>query len=772
MLRSGSSSRRYWALVIAGPLLILAAAAAADEPVICPSAANNLLRSAPPVAGAARSSPSATHIGAGAPFDITSDAATLGVGGDTILQGNVQVLQGDRELRANHAHYDPAHNSLELEGSVEYTDSLMHVTGIGGNYTQNEGADFTAAQFELHQPPARGAARFMHVTPDGKIRLEQVRFTTCPKEDTVWQLRANEIDLDTHARIGTAHSTKVDFEGVPVLYLPYLSFPLSNDRKSGFLFPTFGNSSTSGLQLSVPYYWNIAPNLDATIEPTEYQKRGVELGGEVRYLTSVQHGDFAFNYLPDDRLDNGEERSYVKLQHVSELPDDVRLTINAENVSDPEYFEDFSQGTAATSTAFLERTARLSYRDENWRLSGEMQQFQTLVPTYILSDYQRPYAEVPRLVADGNFTLGSAEQLRYGFDSELVDFTRAVGLRGWRFDLLPSASLDFSAPGYFVRPGVAWRFTQYELSDLPFPSPRDNALSAVPLINAESPDRSPSRALPTLSFDTGLLFEREADSAGSRILTLEPRMLYVYTPYRPQNDLPLFDTALPDLNMVELFRTNRYVGADRVGDADQLSVGATSRLLDATDGTQFLAASLGQIYYFKAPRVLLPDEAPETSGTSDMVAQLALTAYKHWSANFDLEWNPTTFAGERTEVGVQYHPAPEQVLNLTYRMQRDQIKQIEASGAWPISRKWNLYSRFVYSLLDEKMLDQFAGFEYGACCWRLRLVGRRYLSNPLGQQSTGVYIQLELTGLASVGSAADALLTEAIPGYKPPQVIH
>jgi LPS-assembly protein len=772
MLRSRPSSRRYWALVIAGPFIMMAASAGADETVICPSSATNLTRTATPVAGATHLGASAPRIGADAPFDITSDAATLGVGGDTILQGNVQVLQGDRELRANHAHYDPTHESLDLEGSVEYTDSLMHVTGIGGNYTQNAGADFSAAQFELHQPPSRGSAEVLHLTSDGKIRLEHVRFTTCPKEDTVWQLRANEIILDTHARVGTARSTKVDFEGVPVLYLPYLSFPLSSDRKSGFLFPTIGNSSTSGLQLAVPYYWNIAPNVDATVEPMEYQKRGVDLGGELRYLTSAQHGALAFDFLPNDRLDNGEDRSYVKLQHVAELPDDVRLTINAENVSDPQYFEDFSQGTAATSTAFLERTARLSYRDENWRLSGEMQEFQTLVPTYILTDYQRPYAEVPRLVADGNFTWGSAEHVRYGFESELVDFTRAVGVHGWRFDLLPQASLDFSAPGYFVRPAVAWRFTQYELSDIPIPVPRDNASVLTSNLVEESPDHAPSRALPTLSFDTGLLFEREADSAGSRLLTLEPRMLYVYTPYRPQNDLPLFDTALPDLNLVELFRTNRYVGADRVGDADQVSVGATSRLLDAKDGTQFLAATLGQIYYFKAPQVLLPGEEPLASGSSDMVAQLALTAYKHWSANLDLEWDPRTFAGERTEVGVQYHPAPEQVLNLTYRMQRDRLKQIEASGAWPVGHNWNLYSRVVYSLLDEKMLDQFAGFEYGACCWRLRLVGRRFLSNPTGKQSTGVYLQLELTGLASVGSAADALLTEAIPGYKPSQVIH
>jgi LPS-assembly protein len=747
MPRLGSSSRRYRALLCAALPLIIAVAAHANEPVICPSSTTGLTHPASSPTGELR-------IGANAPFNITSDTATLGEGGEATVEGNVQVLQGDRELHANHAHYDPKHNTLDVEGGVEYSDPLVHVTGGGGSYTQNVGAEFNGAQFELHQPPAHGTADFIHLTPDGKIRLDHVRFTTCPKEDPVWQLRANEIILDTHARIGTARQTKIDFKGVPVLYLPYLSFPLSSDRKSGFLFPTIGNSSTNGLELAIPYYWNIAPNMDATIEPMEYQKRGLDLGGEFRYLTSSQHGDLAFDFLPDDRLDNGQDRSHVKLVHVSDLPDDWRLTINAESVSDQEYFQDFSQGTAGTSTAFLERSALLSYRDENWRLAGELQQFQTLVPTYILPYIDRPYAEAPRLVADGHFAMGPAEELQYGFDSELVDFTRPDGVKGWRFDVLPQLSLDLSAPGYFIRPAVNWRFTQYALQD-----------------TAPGQDNAPTRELPTASFDTGLIFERESGSGGSRLLTLEPRILYVYTPYRPQDELPLFDTALPDLNMVELFRTNRYVGDDRIGDADQVSVGATSRLLDAKDGTQFLAASLGQIYYFKTPRVLLPDEAP-VSGSSDMVAQIALTAYKHWSSSLDVEWDPRTFAGERAEVSLQYHPAPEQVLNLTYRMQRDTIRQVESSGAWPIGNKWSLYGRVVYSMLDEKMLDRFAGFEYGACCWKIRLVGRRYLNSPTGNQETGVYVQLELTGLASVGSAADALLTEAIPGFKPTQVPH
>jgi LPS-assembly protein len=770
MLRSGSSSCRYWALWIAGLSVSVASLAGADEKLICPTAANTLTHSTSttPIAAAGRIDPNA-------PIDITSDEAVLGVGGDAVLKGNVHMRQGDRDLRAGNGHYDPKSTSFDVQGGVEYTDPLVHVTGAGGNYAQNEGADFTSAEFELRQRSARGAADVMHLTPDGKIRLQRVRFTTCPKEDQAWQLRANAVTLDTRNRVGTARDAKIDFKGVPILYLPWVSFPLSNDRKSGFLFPTFGNTTTSGLQLAVPYYWNIAPNVDATVEPMEYQKRGIDLGGELRYLTSRQHGDFAFDFLPNDRLAGGDDRTHVKLQHVAELPDDFRLTLNAENVSDTKYFEDFSQGSAATSTAFLERTARVSYRDENWRISGELQQFQTIDD--LLQPEERPYAQVPRIVADGNFAYGSAEQLRYGFDSELVDFTRSVGVRGWRFDLRPAASLDFSTPGFFVRPGVAWRFTRYELTD-----------------TAPGQQSAPSRTLPTVSFDTGLLFERESGATGARTLTLEPRVLYTYTPYRQQDQLPLFDTALPDLNLVELFRTNRYVGADRVSDADQVSVGATSRLLDAKDGTQFLAATLGQIYYFKKPRVELPGALPgelpaAASGSSDMVAQLALTAYKHWSANLDVEWNPRNFESERLEAGLQYHPAPDEVLNFTYRQQRepvgscpilageatpscDRLEQVETSGTWPIGRQWNLYGRIVYSLLDQKALDRFAGFEYGACCWRLRLVGRRFLSTRTGQQDTGVFIQLELAGLASVGSAADALLTEAIPGYKPSRVTH
>jgi LPS-assembly protein len=228
---------------------------------------------------------------------------------------------------------------------------------------------------------------------------------------------------------------------------------------------------------------------------------------------------------------------------------------------------------------------------------------------------------------------------------------------------------------------------------------------------------------------------------------------------------------LPDLNLVQLFRTNRYVGADRVSDADQVSLGVTSRLFDADSGTQFLAMTLGQIYYFKQPRVLLPDELDRDSHTSDFVAQVALTGYKNWNADFGMQWNPDQSRYERAEANLQFKPHGEQVINLGYRFQRDRLEQAEISGAWPIGQRWNIFTRYVYSMRDDKSLERFAGLEYRACCWRLRAVGRKFVSSRTGDEDTGIYLQLELTGLASVGSAADAFLAGAIRGYERPETI-
>jgi LPS-assembly protein len=773
------------------------AAARADEPPPCPTQAPPATPAGTTASAAARArsakpaTPAATLKGGGK-IEITSDQeAKVGLDGTGTVRGNVVVRQGDREIHAREVHYDQKNESVKAVGQVEYSDPLIHIAGAGGgSYSATGGANIKSAQFQMKQRAARGTAADISASPDGVLSLRGVTFTTCPLHNDAWLIKAESIVLDTRTEIGTGRDAKVDFMGVPLIYLPWMSFPLDTERKSGFLFPTVGNTSSSGVQLSTPYYFNLAPNMDFTFEPTIYTKRGADLGGDFRYLTVESRGELQWNYLPDDSVFGGT-RSRVQFNDVSELPHDLRLTIDAQNVSDPLYFQDFSQTPEGTSTAFLDRSAILSYRDDHWQIDGQAQQYQTIDDTLPVDD--RPYARVPRLAAASRYSYDDI--LLYGFDSEVVNFQHAagaIGPEGWREDLMPQASLDFTGAGYFLRPALAWRLTAYQLDEL-----------------LPGEVHAPSRSLPLASVDSGLVFEKPTGSRNQRTLTLEPRLLYLYVPYRNQNQLPVFDTALPDLTPLQLFSTNRYVGADRVSDANQMSAGVTSRLLDAVDGREFLTATIGQTYYFQTPRVMLPEETPVTGKRSDFVAQVAVTAFQNWSADIAEQWDAQTGTSERTMVNLQYKPAPDAVVNLAYRYERftqvpeyvqgivpitclpvgsplppppapgqpppelptcdnQGFDQVDASAAWPIRRNWTVFLRDVYSIKDSKELERFFGFEYRSCCWRLRLGARRYVSSFTGAQDTGVWLQLELAGLAGVGSASDTSLTEEIRGYTPP----
>jgi LPS-assembly protein len=684
---------------------------------------------------------------AGGKIDVTSDEATLATNGDATLQGNVRVRQGDREIRAEDVEYDGDNNAFKVRGKVHFEDPLVNVTGNDGNYSPTAGADFKAAEFQMKEPQARGEAKSLNLTPQGILRLEGVRFTTCPLNDQSWELMANSLRLDTGQQVGSGRGARVDFKGVPILYMPWLTFPLGDQRKSGFLFPSGGHTTRSGFQVAVPYYFNLAPNFDYTFEPVFYSRRGLDFSGDTRYMSPRNRTDLVYHILPSDDLVQ-DDRSYVNLKHTTELPADFRFRIDAANASDNQYFEDFAQGPEGTSVAFVERLAQLTYRDEHWRFAAEAQQFQTITQT--LLDVQQPYARVPRIIAAADFGLGPDGVFRYGLDSEVVNFQRDTGVTGWRVDATPVIGFDFEGAGYFMRPEVAWRYTSYQLDD-----------------TLVGQDDSPSRSLSIASLDTGLLFERPSGSRGQRTLTLEPRALYLHVPFRNQDALPMFDTGLPDLSLVQLFRTNRYVGADRVSDANQISVGVTSRLLDTATGTQFLAATLGQTLYFDTPRVTIPGEIPRTGDTSDFIAQLTLTAYKDWNIDLGTQWNPDSNQTQRSTVNLQYRPEDDQVVNLGYRFQRGRIEQSDVSTAFPLTQKWNAFARYVYSMRDDKALERFLGFEYRSCCWRARVLGRRFVSNRTGEQDTGVYLQLELNGLASVGSAADSFLETAIRGYSP-----
>lgn len=740
-------SRPFFGAAIVGAALaasLQTSAAVAAEPAVlqalplCPEQA---MQPQPPQPPRTRRAP----IQHDEPLDVTSDQGRYEVGGDATVTGQVVVRQSDRRLTADQVHVDPDTERVDASGHVQYDDPELTLRGDAGRYQDGAG-QFSNAQFDLVQQPGHGKAATLALDANGIVHLTDVTFTTCPPGNTAWQIRANSVRLDTEGQAGIARDAKVEFQGVPILYLPWISFPLGNERESGFLFPSIGDSSSGGLQLSTPYYLNLAPNYDLTLQPTFYSRRGLDYMADFRFLTTGSRGSLDFNVLPHDQVAD-QERSRIRVNDVTELPDNWRLRISAENVSDTAYFEDFSQGVDSTSLTFLPRQLELSYRDDHWRSGLMLSNFQTLDTELASTD--RPYTELPRIYADGLWAMHSILPLQFGFDSEAVDFRRNAGVQGWRLDLQPHAELLFDGAGYFLHPGIAFRSTTYDLTD-----------------TATGEASTPSRNLPIASVDAGLIFERDTDS-GSRRITLEPRLMYLYVPYRNQDSLPVFDTGLPDLNTVELFRDNRYVGADRIGDANQVSAGVTTRIFASDSGTRYLSATLGETFYLSQPRVTLPDEVAPGRQSSDLIAQVELKAFEHWSVDAGLQWDHQDSRAQESDVRVQYRPDGDSVVNLGYRFQRGLLEQADFSIAWPVTHEWSLYGRMLYSLSDHDSIDQFAGVQYSSCCWGIRVVARHYLSSRTGQQDTGLYLQLELKGLSNVGTASDAFLERGIRGYSP-----
>ncbi len=675
-------------------------------------------------------------------IEITSDGAEFSRSGEGRLLGHVVVRQGNRTLTAETATFNAETRDFQVEGSVEYRDPRLRIGGDSGSWSSAAGGVFTGTEFELPERPARGTAGRLQLSPEGNLGLKDVLFTTCPLGNDDWLLRAGSIDIDREAEQGTGRDVKLEFLGAPILYLPWISFPAGPSRKSGFLFPSIGTSSRSGFELGIPYYFNLATNYDARFEPRYLSRRGLELGGQFRYLTRRSRGKLDGSFLPSDDLAD-RDRSYVHLDHLTDLTDRLRLTAAGENVSDDQYFEDFRSGVAGTSVTQVERHVGLNWLGQGWRVDALVQDFQVIDER--IDPLDRPYARLPQIVGSGRWPLGALGLLAE-IDGEAVYFDRNTGVTGARLDLAPRLSLPLGGAGWFLEPSAAWRYTGYALED-----------------TEPGADDSPSRDAPILAVDAGLVLDRLATRDGRLSQTLEPRVLYTYIPFRDQADLPVFDSGLPDLDLVQLFRSNRYVGADRLGDSNQLAYGVTTRLLQTSSGRQFLAATIGQKVYFQSPRVAL-DEVPERRASSDVVGELELNAYRNWSVRLATQYDTDAWSTVLSRFGLQYRVARDRVVNVGYRYRDDRIEQWEASAAWRFSPRWSAFGSRVYSLKDDQGIDSFLGVEYAACCWRLRVVGRRYLSNRTGEQDTSVTVQLELSGLSSVGNT-DAFLERGIRGY-------
>jgi len=772
---------------------------------------------------------------------IDSDDAVLNIDLDAVVKGHVTVRQDERSVEADEVTYDYITDRINVKGRVNFLDPKLRVRSDAGSYGTVGGATFDRANFDIPERNGRGYAKDVDLHPDGRVDLSQVRYTTCPVGNEDWQLQADRLGLDTKAQVGVAHDVIMRFKNVPVFYTPYISFPLGDERKSGILFPNFGHSGNNGYELEVPYYFNLAPNYDLTFTPGVLSARGAQFAEDFRYLTATSHGSIDATFLPDDRKDDHDNRSYFRATDITDIEHGLRFDTDVAAISDVNYFSDFAVGSEQTSVTFLQRRADVLYYDDAWRIRAELQNYQTI--DIAIPAYDRPASRVPRIEASGLYPILDS-QFEFALDSEAVNFLREAGpcqsalsnpanaaagivqadpcASGVRVNLAPEIRWSNRGPGYFFEPAVGYDFTQYALTGVTPGAPSD-----------------PTRALPYARLDTGLIFERNAGSQAQRTQTLEPRLVYSYVPYRNQDELPIFDSGLPDLNLTELFRTNRYVGLDRIGDANQVALALTTRLFDHVTGAQYLSATIGQIRYFSLPRVGLPADVLSQEGAlfagqaaaapapvnplsipgaltvhgqsfapypgqyvnyqglgaqsfaaalaaqnttvyraSDIVSEVSLTAYKHISIDLDYQWNPYTSQTDKAEASVQYRPDPSRIINIGYRYQTGILKQVDGSFAWPIAGRWNLVGREVYSLRDFQLpaapqhqtIEQVAGFEYKSCCYRVQLVQRRYLSIRPGSTTgsgldTSIALQLELTGLSSVGKRSDTFLEQSIRGY-------
>ena len=679
--------------------------------------------------------------------------------------GQRQVTaEGRVELRARHETvladklvYDLTRDEVHATGNVVLRKGTDFVTGPELTYRRDsQTGSFRSPAFQVGESGARGDAATITFAGPDRYQVTDGRYTTCvaPRED--WFLQTAELDLDTQRMVGTARDATVRFFGAPIFYAPWIEFPLSNERKSGFLVPTAGSSGARGIEFALPYYFNLAPNYDATVTPRIMTKRGLQVGGQFRYLLGRDEwqngGEMDAQVLPDDR--QTETTRYAMVwRHQQQMPKGFGAYLDLNKVSDDKYFADLSDRIAITSQTTLPREAGITYGNGPVSALARVQTFQVLQDPN--APIVPPYHRVPQIV--GTLAETPWAGLWFSGFGEYANFRSDTLVEGGRAVLYPQVAWKYGTPGWFVAARTGVHLRRYDL-DASF---------------GENAERNLS--IPISSLDAGLVFEREWNVAGTNFThTLEPRAYYVYIPFREQNSLPVFDSAIDDYNFGQLFTENRYLGNDRIGDANQLTIGVTSRLLEPGTGAERLRVALAQRFYFEDQRVTL-NEVPRSASSSDILFAVEGRISAAWAVAGLLQQNLDRGQNERFNLAVRYTPTPGSAFSASYRFTRqlinpngtsEQIKQIDLAGQWPVSPQWTLLGRFNYSLSDSKTLEAIAGVEYNADCWVVRAVLHR-LATTVDQTNTSFFIQLELNGLARVGTSPLDLLRRSVPGYVP-----
>ena len=680
--------------------------------------------------------------------------------GDVIIERNQEVLNADW------ADYDQISDTVRAgdrfklyqDGSTVSGDTLVY------NLKDNTGSsEYVRVDAEKDGRRLQSVSEKAEMKGKGLYKLINTKFNTCSPGDASWFIKAKSIETDQETGIGVAKDASLVFGGVPVLYTPWADFPLNGHRKSGLLEPTLSTGS-DGLELALPYYFNLAPNLDATFRPGIISSRGVQLGGQVRYLEPKFNGVIDGDWMPHDKKRHENNRYQIKFDHNHQLTDKLSGGINFNQVSDDNYYRDFYGREDIASNVNLNRQLWLNYGDNIWGGSFDgalnVQKYQTLANQNGYKD--EPYAIMPRLTGRWQKTIGKAN---INVFSQFTRFVHDSKQDGSRTVLYPSVRWDFNNQWGYIRPKIGVHATYYDLGSF-----------------GNQSGRRVSRVLPIFNVDTGMTFERNANVFGKAYLqTLEPRLFYNYIPTKSQNDLPNFDTSENSFSYNQLFRENLYVGNDRINSANSLTTAAQTRFLNPNNGAELFRAGIGQKFYFKNDNVLLDGSVGRYERSqSDWVGFAHGKLSDSIHAGFDIHYNQNESRAESYAATVRYNPEPGKVLSARYKYGRneriylqsdgnyfyDKIRQIDLAAQWPIRKNLYAVARYNYEIQAKKPLEILVGAEYKSdCgCWSASLVGQRYVTGE-NSRKNAVFFNLQLKDLSNLGNNPFEKLRLAIPGY-------
>ncbi len=702
---------------------------------------------------------------------------------ETLVEGNAEMRRGVSAIRADRIEMYQPDDMFDARGNVRVSNN--------GNQYRGPELHLKVDTFEGYflQPTYRfitnggnGIAERIDFINEKSLIARQATFTTCERTDEktwapAWVIRGTSFKFDQEAGVGEATDAVLRFKDVPILAFPSLSFPLSDKRKSGLLPPTYNVDTVSGSVVELPYYFNIAPNRDVTLTPTVMSKRGLSLLGEYRYLERDYSGRLRTNYMPNDKL-RGIDRWSYSLQQTGLVRTDVPalgnlgLSLNLNRVSDNNYWQDFPRSNTTLTQRLLANTAGLSWGRGFWSVGLSALKWQTLQDP--LSPIVPPYNRLPQLTV-AYTRLNAPVAGRSGFDwSVSGDFTRFSSDRSMtmqpnsdRVVALAQISRPWISPGWYITPKMQMHATSYQFD--------------APLVNGAV---TASRVVPTFSLDSGLQFERKASYFGRDFTqTLEPRAFYVRTPFRDQSSLPNYDSGVNDFNFATVFNENSFVGNDRISDANLLTLGATSRLLNSESGAEAVRFGVAQRIRFSNQQVTLPGALPITDRISDVLFGTSINWTPQWAVDSTVQYNPKLKLSERSSFGARYNPSHYRVISAAIRRQRGISSSADIGWQWPINDLWGdrgqdlgpgrglgdgrLYGvgRLNYSFQDKKLVDAIVGLEYDGCCWIGRVVLQRS-QNTTVAAVTRILFQLELVGFSRLGVNPLQLLKTNIPRYQ------